>query len=276
MLDVEKYYSTYYGHTYEDLVLLLKSFKNNKIFLAGDSTLDNKSWLEGPNVTSVNEYRELLESMRPDISYHINKLCQNQNLPFTSINCAVEEAGITDKNNLNVQDRFIRDNITSEDILVVSLGGNDLVLKKIMTIIGELFGILFVKSTEDILANFKDYIPNIIELFTIKLQAYITELTSINKPKQVIVCGMYYPCKVVSESWANNMLNILRYDTEYNKIHTIIDIIYKECICKLNNVTPLSLSDVLDYTSSDDYVARVEPSETGGKKIAQAIINSIL
>lgn len=276
MLDVEKYYSLYYGHTLEDLKLSLQSFKNNKIYLAGDSTLDNKFWLKDQKVASVNEYIELLESMMPDINYHINKLCQNKDLPFTTINCAVEEAGITDKKSLNGQDKFIRDNITSDDILVISIGGNDLILKGIMNIVSELFNVLFFKSKADTLINFKDYIPNIIELFTTKLNAYILELTSINKPKQIIVCGMYYPCIPVCESWANKVLNILQYDTQYSKVHNIIDIIFNECICKLENVTPLKLSDVLDYTSTKDYVARVEPSAIGGAKIAQAIVNSIL
>lgn len=123
-----------------------------------------------------------------------------------------------------------------------------------------------MKSKEDLVANFKNYIPNILELFTIKLNAYIVELTSINKLKQVICCGMYYPCIEVSESWANKVLNILRYETEYIKVHTIIDIIFNKCICKLENIKPLKLSDVLDYTSAADYISPVEPSELVGEK----------
>jgi hypothetical protein len=68
-----------------------------------------------------------------DIAYWLNKhlVDRRQGHRMVAVNGAVEESTVGDRAccNLLPQDRFIRDNITENDTLIVSVGGNDIALK---------------------------------------------------------------------------------------------------------------------------------------------------
>ena len=100
------------------------------IFLAGDSSMDNKFWIN-EHAEAINNYQHLLlpPVMKTDISYFLNKTINT----YHTINCAVEESTISDrKDKLLPQDAFINRKITNNDILIVSIGGNDIALKPCM------------------------------------------------------------------------------------------------------------------------------------------------
>ena len=95
-----KYYSNYYGHTIEDLTKVHKYFRlqqKNIIFLAGDSSLDNKYWLKNQYIDALNGYDKILtpKLMKQDICYHMNKKLAQNKQNYACINTAREESTIS-------------------------------------------------------------------------------------------------------------------------------------------------------------------------------------
>lgn len=144
------FYEEYHGHTIEHLQIVQTYFEGVKsnggidgiIYFAGDSSLDNKYWFKD-SAAAVNGYEHILTPARSrkDISYWMN--FQEQQAGSTSasdthdgrryaaINCSVEEStvGARSWGRLLPQDEFIKQHITGDDVLVVSVGGNDIALK---------------------------------------------------------------------------------------------------------------------------------------------------
>ena len=138
-IDKRAFYREYHGHRVDHLEYIHQTISTlypNKpfVYLAGDSSLDNKYWLhQKADVPAINGYEHVLtpRCMRPDVNYYLNKYLQDHNRYFC-INAAVEESTIgarKDSNRLLPQDEFIRNHITNDDILIVSLGGNDIALR---------------------------------------------------------------------------------------------------------------------------------------------------
>ena len=129
----ENFYGQYFGHEVRDLetIVNILGASKNKLFLAGDSSFDNKYWFGG-SVAAVNGYETCLAppKAKQDIAYWLNFEMEQRQLNLFALNCAVEESSIGSRiHKLPVQDQFLRDTISKNDILVVSLGGNDVVLK---------------------------------------------------------------------------------------------------------------------------------------------------
>jgi hypothetical protein len=137
-IHTSNFYGSYYGHYKYYLETLEQYFRENGksiIYLAGDSSLDNKHWIKIKNEDSyteaVNGYENILSPPRmlPDVSYHMNYKLKSSN--YSVLNCAIEESTINErKKNLLIQDTIIRDTITKDDILIISVGGNDIALKR--------------------------------------------------------------------------------------------------------------------------------------------------
>ena len=131
-IDPLTFYSNYHGHTTEDLLTLYNSFRDSDkdiIFLAGDSSLDNKYWVPHQSIEAFNGYEQVLNPpifARQDISFWINKLCVDQNKKLVCINGAVEESTLENRNTR--QDVFIESDIRTRGILIVSVGANDIAL----------------------------------------------------------------------------------------------------------------------------------------------------
>ncbi len=134
-INSKDFYGNYYGHTISHLKTLLYCLKKlnsqkNFIYLCGDSSLDNKHWLENDMREATNDYQYILNPpvMKQDIAYHMNNMLNYSN--YRVINCAIEESTLAERaNKLFEQDEFIKHNITNNDILIVSVGGNDIALK---------------------------------------------------------------------------------------------------------------------------------------------------
>lgn len=125
----DRFYAEYHGHRSEDLLLItsvLRTSSRNAIFLAGDSSLDNKFWFGG-TAKAVNGYETILRPPRSkqDVSYWLNYELEKRGAESFCVNCAVEESAIGSRacGRMLEQDRIIRDVMTTDDILVVSVGG---------------------------------------------------------------------------------------------------------------------------------------------------------
>ena len=152
-----EYYSEYYGHDIAHLTTVFDGLRSRRpdastVWLAGDSSLDNKHWLfpdqmhsqaasrprvmMDPTATApaCNGYAQILSPPRmvKDVNFFVNSELERQGVDAFCLNCAREESTIQDREGepgLMPQDVFIRDNIRPDDTLVVSVGGNDIALR---------------------------------------------------------------------------------------------------------------------------------------------------
>ena len=300
---IKEYYSEYHGHSLSDLLRVRKLLlprTDSFIYLAGDSSLDNKHWLfndynnKKQELTqqpkrkkymdpAVNGYQTVLSPpfMVKDVNYWLNYYASHhQEQNYTSIMSAVEESTLEDrKTDLLPQDKFIVDNITNNDTLVVSVGGNDIALKPNLNTIVSLK--LLINSPDWLIKN--GYAPgfqHFMSIFHNAIEDYVLKLCSKNTPKKVIICMIYYLDKTPGGSWADTVLQHLGYDENPEKLQLIIDTIFQKLQetgynIPNTNVTILPLSQVLDGNDTNDYVQRVEPSVEGGRKMAEKIFDII-
>eukprot|EP00804_Cyclotella_cryptica_P015462 CCRYP_008051-RA/>CCRYP_008051-RA protein AED:0.11 eAED:0.11 QI:843/1/1/1/1/0.8/5/188/146 len=114
---------------------------------------------------------------------------------------------------------------------------------------------------------------------TFRIQKYIEALTSKTKPAKILVCMIYYPDENNVPSWANASLGALGYNTNPGKIQLLIRKFFEEATSHIRisgtEVIPIPLFHSLDGTRSEDYVARVEPSASGGRKMAELLLDAI-
>ena len=277
----DSFYSKYLGHNVNDLKVL-EQFARRKskpvVWLAGDSTLDNKFWLlecdkmakRAPqNLKPVFERKSYC---RADVAYWMNTMNRDR----ITINTAVEEATIgRKKKSLNDSDLFIQEYIREDDTLIVSIGGNDVAHDANLATVLSLF--IIVLLTPMLLWPYLTWTPPMIHLdhlFRRDYQKYVEKLISKTKPKKVILCTVYYPDMVAKRTgWASEALQWLRYDTNPRRLHRFIDMMHDKCTSKIimpgTQVEYIPLSLTLNGTATKHYVQRVEPSVMGGKQIAR-------
>jgi len=135
-IEFKDFYHNYYGHTSQHLEYVINHFKkNNKkfIYLAGDSSLDNKHWILDKKSYAANGYNQLINPPKAvmDVCHNLNVILEKMDSEYVAVNCAVEEAAVGDKEKgrLNEQDKVVKKHINKDDIMIVSLGGNDIALK---------------------------------------------------------------------------------------------------------------------------------------------------
>ncbi len=148
---------------------------------------------------------------------------------------------------LRAQDIFLRDNIKENDVLIVSIGGNDVALYPTPCTICSIGGLLcFPKSVIEngkscCTVPFNDYccgcstslascacsfppcLGYVRHLFGVRVQKYIEALTAKTKPSKILVCMIYYPDENVhAPSWASFALRALGYNQNPKKLQAMI------------------------------------------------------
>ena len=287
------------------------------VFFAGDSSLDNKHWLfrpsKAPNkvrrlttrqaksytAAAINGYEDVLEPKRmvKDVAYWLNSCFHQQQQEeegtedgrsFVCINASVEEATVADReqqrgpddDGLLPQDVFIRDSITEDDVLVVSVGGNDIALHPSVATIASMAWL--ARLTPSWLVGY--YHPAMYyfrRLFRDRVQRYVSKLVAKRKPALVLVCMVYFPLEETSGGWADRVLGLLDYDNNPAKLQLIVRQIFEHATSAIEvegveAVVPVPLFDVLDSTDPRDYDERVEPSVEGGRKMGRCFCDIIL
>ena len=90
---------------------------------------------------------------------------------------------------------------------------------------------------------------------------------------------IYYPDETNVPSWASGALGALGYNSNPAKVQLLIRKMFEEATSRIQipgtQVIPVPLFIPLDGTRSEDYVARVEPSATGGRKMAEYLLDAI-
>lgn len=270
LLDSSIFYGNYSGHPADHLSYILDTRPKQTpvLFLAGDSTLDNKYWLPLRTERHPNpHFCRCLSNVGTsrDIAYWLARTYPPDT--FTPINCAVEASTLRQRltNGLLPQDELIRDHIGPNDVLVVSLGGNDIALSPTISTV---FAVLM-----SVYRGGNAGMSTLTKVFRNGLEQYISQLVSKQKPRLVIVCMLYFPDESSkSPSWASFTLRALRYDSRPDWLQTSIANVFEQAIKKITvdgcQVVFAPLFKALDGKQTDHYVARVEPSELGGNAIA--------
>lgn len=288
-INTARFYNQWKGHPISDLETFHSTaltLRPNKpiIYLAGDSSFDNKYWLPSSNsngsplpVPVPSIYNSLLKYPKPDIAFWLNHFLDNK---ATTLNLAVEESTLAERDNdLLEHDKFIRDHISENDILIVSVGGNDIALKPTLPTIFNM--LLLAWLTPRFLLKIPVVGPwllsHFIYMFKNKIKKYISRLTARKKPKAVIICMIYFPLEKVTgqTSWADRALKGLGYNLFPGHLKMVIRKVFELATCKVKvegtEVRPCGLFEVLDGKGVGDYVERVEPSVEGGRKIGELL-----
>lgn len=290
-INTSRFYFEFKGHPIEDIKSLFQFVTARRpgkpiVYLAGDSSLDNKHWLPTPAhggeplpVPIPKIYESVLSKPHPkaDVAFWLNSLLGDR---ATAMNLAVEASLLRErKNSLLEHDEFIRDNITSDDTLIVSIGANDIAMSpRLSTVLHMLLlawcmPLSWLKTgsawgTSYFLSMFKDGVRN-----------YVSRLVEKQKPKLVVICMIYYPLEAQAgkqESWADVALRFLGYNSYPNRLQALISTMFEKATKQIQldglSVVPFALYKVLDGKQVVDYVARVEPSVEGGRKMAAELI----
>ncbi|KAI8942852.1 hypothetical protein NX059_000892 [Plenodomus lindquistii] len=283
-INCAKFYFEYKGHPLQDLATFRQITLNERgdkpiVYFAGDSSLDNKYWVNtayrDPNVVIPEIYSKTLSKPEPnpDVAFWLNHYLGDR---ATALNSAVEESMIRERNtNLLPHDEFIRDNIRPQDTLILSIGGNDVALKpSLWTMINmlRLAWLTPISHLENGTASSLSYFRN---LFGAKVQDYVARLTAVTKPRAVIVCMIYYPLEsgLGQKSWADRQLSALGYDRWPERLQAGIRAMYRQATMEIKvdgvDIVPCALYEVMNGKVGGDYTDRVEPNEEGGRKMAE-------
>ena len=286
------------------------------VYFLGDSSLDNKHWIlpqsghldrerpRGNNIApACNGWEHVVAQGRmvEDVAYHLNAAIAARRgtvPPLAALNCAVEEStvGARAGGRLLPQDAWCGTHLTARDTLVVSLGGNDIALRPSGGTICNITTLMMLGSASKFEAVREDSggggasrslpcgMAHFVDLFGAKVQAYIervlAESESKQLPKRIIVCMIYFLDEEAGGSWADTTLKLLGYNTNPAKlqalIRTIFELATRAIAIEGVEVVGMPLFEVLDGKDHGDYVARVEPSSVGGRKIAEALLEVVL
>ena len=257
------------------------------IYLAGDSSLDNKFWLGEADAPAINGYEAVLQParMRKDVSYWLNQLAAERVGPrqLCTIMSSVEASTLADRSpGLLGQDAFIRDHLNPEDMVIVSVGGNDIALRPTIATVLNLMALLLLSPTW-LLEQAPTWAPgfgHLARLFSTRLLEMVKELIGRTKPSKVVVCMIYYPQMAPdASSWASSSLALLDYDRHPAKLQLLIRAIFTQAMVNLQlpgtTIVPVPLFEVLNGSDPDDYEHRVEPSVQGGRKMAEAFLRAL-
>jgi hypothetical protein len=276
------FYAEWSGHPVSDLHIVHQIIRAARpersiVYLVGDSSLDNKAWVpsNGPGGEPLpgqvpDIYNAFLTRPlpKPDVAYFLN---QQLGEKASVINAAVEASLLKQREtNLLPHDEFVRDHIRSEDVLIVSVGSNDIALSPTPATMRHMLQLAWLtpkssieKGTASSLGYFRD-------MFGTRIHSYISRLVAKQKPRAVIACMIYYPLEAKASSqssWADAQLRALGYSLFPAQLKAAIQQIYESATARIEvegtTIIPCALYEALDGKADEDYVARVEPSVTG-------------
>ena len=277
-----EYYTEPYGHAPKHLFHILTTVRSGRpvIYLAGDSTLDNKLWISNEKKKPpCNGYDKVLPSMKQDVCYHMNLGAPHLHTPTVTINAAVEASCLRGRaQTLLPQDQFIKGAIRADDCLVVSVGGNDIILHPTVRIYINL-GLLLLSPEWLIRSGWAPGSEYLIRYFRNGIEAYVRRLISETPPRAIVICMLYYPDEAVGNGWASPLLTRFGYKKSPVKIQCIIRMLYQALSSHFHfpgsTTVTVPFYHALDGTDSRDYVQAVEPSIEGGKKLAAQLLHKL-
>lgn len=272
MIDAHAFYNEYSGHPVEQLkevIAGLRGSKESLVFLVGDSSLDNKYWLARQEA-AVNGYEELLRPAQSvcDVTHFMNRELNRRDPSRACVNCAIEATTLNQRGmgRLLPQDRLVRDSIRPEDVLIVSVGGNDIALAPLLCTCCNIIPLLCCLACSggeddfcccraracppDIYTYSGGYtdcaccccgLPGcvvgicgwppglgyFVDLFGNRIRSYVSRLVSKKKPRLVVVCMIYHLDVRGRGSWADTTLNLLGYNHNPRLLQKAIKLVFE-------------------------------------------------
>ena len=243
------FYEYYNGHEVRDLRYIHQRLRalgcRSFLFLAGDSSFDNKHWFfrKGKETTSnadgssdfiaedemrddaitapaVNGYEEVLvpatrartrPRMARDVCFWLNEHAPG-NGDACTIMSAVEASTAADRceHGLLKQDEFIRDTLTPDDYVLISVGGNDIAMAPtIATVVN--VGLLAFSPFWLVWLGLAPGYAYLVRWMGSMVVEYVGKLAAKRKPKKVVCCMIYFPDVTPSGGWADMTLGLLLY-----------------------------------------------------------------
>lgn len=281
------FFSEWAGHPISDLTKGLSITHKTRpgqpvIFLAGDSSLDNKAWVpfagvggESLSVAVPSIYASILDppAPKPDVAFWLNHFLGDE---ATCLNTAIEASLLGQRSkNLLPQDAFIRDNIRAQDILIVSVGANDIALSPTASTMRHMAQLAWLTPLHYIENGTASSLKYFKKMFGAQTQTYISRLIEKQKPKAVIVCMIYFPLEGQQSGWAETQLKMLGYNRHPRQLQAAIRKMFEQATAEIKMegtaVVPCALFEAMDGKDAGDYVARVEPGVQGGRKMAELL-----
>jgi len=301
-INAKRFYAEYHSHRIEHLVALRKKLVDQGckrfVYFIGDSTLDNKHWFFEPfqvkeaqmfkpafTAEALNGYETALKPKRmvQDVAYHMNAVAAAELGPtqLCTIMTSIEESTIAERDrDLLVQDKFVQHYLTAQDYLVVSMGGNDVALKPTLRTAVNMMALL--RSPECMIrSGLAPGFGYFVHMFHSKILNVLKRVTRNARPAKVLVCMLYYLDETPGGSWADVTLSALGYDKNPAKLQLAIRSLFT-AIKKRGfdlpgtSVEYVPLFETLDGKDHSDYCQRVEPSVSGGRKMAEEFMRRIL
>jgi len=293
-INTSRFYFEWHGHTIPDITTfhnLTISLRPSEpiIYLAGDSSLDNKHWVpsSGPSgspltvpVPSIYAHALAIPQPKPDVAFWLNHLLGEK---ATVLNLAVEESTLRGREKeLDEHDIFIRDHIRTGDFLIVSVGANDIALKPTAATIRHMLQLAWLTPRSSLSNGTAWSLNYFTELFKTQVENYVSRLVVKTKPRAVVVCMIYFPLEAGvgrQTSWADVPLKALGYNWFPGRLQSAIramnDLATRKVTVEGTKVVPCAMFEVLDGKNEGDYAARVEPSAEGGRKMAVKLMEII-
>ena len=240
-INASRFYSEWKGHPIHDLETLHRTVlslrqENPAVYLAGDSSLDNKYWVPSSDrrgnelpVPVPPIYLQTLDTPQPkaDIAFWLNHFLGDR---ATALNLAVEESMLRDRDaDLLPHDKFIRDNIRQQDVLIVSVGSNDIALRPSCGTVFNMAQLAWLTPRAFIDRGLSLSLGHFRTIFGKKMRSYIARMTEKQMPRAVIVCMIYFPLEAGAgdqSSWADMPLQLLGYNRFPGQLQTAIRKIY--------------------------------------------------
>merc|ERR1712039_249940 len=221
-------------------------------------------------------------AMKKDVCYHLNnEAAENFGSGNTcTVMTSVEATTLADReqHGLLVQDAFIRDHVTDNDFIIVSVGGNDIALNPTLRTIFNMF--ILTRCPRFLIKwGLAPGLGYFVKFFQGRIQRFISQIVVKQRPRKILVCMIYYPLEKPG-GWADRSLRLLGYDRDPGKLQLIIRAVFQRIARRGFNlpgthVEPFALFDILDAADPKDYENRVEPSVTGGAKMAKAFLKNL-
>jgi lysophospholipase L1-like esterase len=221
--------------------------------------------------------------MVQDVSYHFNAIAheQRRTKPVVTINAAIEESTVRDRDTqLLEQDRFICEHLAPQDVLVVSMAGNDVALRPTLSTILSMLLLTHAAPKTLIRCGWAPGQGYFEHLFGERVRRVAERVVSKTKPALIVICMLYYLDERPGGSWADPVLSKLGYDRDPAKLQLILSTMCERLTrhglhIEGNRVAICPLFEALDGSDPADYCERVEPSVQGGRKMAERIWRTI-
>merc|ERR1712032_243534 len=215
-----------------------------------------------------------------------NKIAEENGIQLRCLNTAVEASTIEERKKdlpgrcFFASDEFVHDNLTPDDVVVFSAFGNDIVLKTTWKTLFLRTWITWFSWRSNIRSGRAWGMQHFVDMITVHSRNSLLAVCGKQKPKYILSVMCYFPCLTKQGAgWCDWPLRLLCYDLFPGRLQEMTKTVYRLGCAQLDipgtTVLPVPLFSKLTGENPDDYMERAESSASGGKVIAELIMDAI-